>query len=133
MGDTLKISENDRLCWLDLRPFIDTTAHVINEHTSILRTYRMFRTLGLRHLCVINKHNHLLGIVTRADLASVHINDDANTNVMDRSYSSASSSMASSSHHMSMSMDKSSVHSGISLSSSGADRKAPQETDRKNP
>ena len=131
--DTLILSESDRLCWLDLRSFIDTTAHVINEHTSILRTYRMFRTLGLRHLCVINKHNHLLGIVTRADLASVHINDDANTNVMDRSYSSASSSMASSSHHMSMSMDKSSVHSGISLSSSGADRKAPQETDRKNP
>jgi CBS-domain-containing membrane protein len=28
----------------------------------------MFRTLGLRHLCVINKYNQVLGVVTRADL-----------------------------------------------------------------
>ncbi len=32
----------------------------------------MFRTLGLRHLCVINKHNQILGIVTRSDLVSAH-------------------------------------------------------------
>ena len=37
------------------------------------RTYRMFRTLGLRHLCVINKHNQVLGIVTRADLVAAHL------------------------------------------------------------
>ena len=30
----------------------------------------MFRTLGLRHLCVINKYNQVLGVVTRADLVS---------------------------------------------------------------
>jgi hypothetical protein len=31
----------------------------------------MFRTLGLRHLCVVNKHNSILGIVTRADLCII--------------------------------------------------------------
>ena len=127
--DTLKISENDRLCWLDLRPFIDTTAHSVNEHTSILRTYRMFRTLGLRHLCIINKHNNLLGIVTRADLASLHTNDDANTGALDRSYSSASASMASSNHHLSTSLGKTSVHSSLSNSSSGAERIEHRHTD----
>ena len=37
------------------------------------RTYRMFRTLGLRHLCVINKYNQVLGIVTRADLVRMSV------------------------------------------------------------
>ncbi len=36
----------------------------------------MFRTLGLRHLCVINSHNQILGIVTRADLVSAHFLSD---------------------------------------------------------
>jgi hypothetical protein len=28
----------------------------------------MFRTLGLRHLIIVNQHNQVLGIVTRNDL-----------------------------------------------------------------
>lgn len=32
----------------------------------------MFRTLGLRHLCVINRHNQILGIVTRQNLVAAH-------------------------------------------------------------
>ena len=71
----LKLLEADRSAWLDLRPYIDNAAYTVNEHASVLRTYRMFRTLGLRHLCVINKHNNVLGIITRADLASIHHDD----------------------------------------------------------
>ena len=73
--EDLNVSENDRNSWLDLRPYIDNAAYTVNEHASILRTYRMFRTLGLRHLCVINQHNNLLGIITRANLASIHSDD----------------------------------------------------------
>jgi CBS-domain-containing membrane protein len=32
----------------------------------------MFRTLGLRHLCVVNFRNEVLGIVTRIDLVSAN-------------------------------------------------------------
>jgi chloride channel 7 len=69
----ITITEQDRLSWIDLRPYIDCATYTINEHASVQRTYRMFRTLGLRHLCVINKYNQVLGIVTRADLVSAHM------------------------------------------------------------
>lgn len=32
------------------------------------RTYRLFRTLGLRFLVVVNHHNQVVGIITREDL-----------------------------------------------------------------
>jgi chloride channel 7 len=67
------ITPLERHAWIDLRPYIDCATYTINEHASVQRTYRMFRTLGLRHLCVINKYNQVLGIVTRADLVSAHI------------------------------------------------------------
>eukprot|EP01038_Epipyxis_sp_PR26KG_P004229 gene4229-6005_t len=69
----LVISDSDRLFWLDLRPYIDSSPYTINEHASVQRTYRMFRTLGLRHLTVINRHNQVLGIITRADLVAAHL------------------------------------------------------------
>lgn len=68
--EELSVSEAEADAWIDLRPYIDAAAYTINEHGSLQRTYRMFRTLGLRHLCVTDRHNHLLGIVTRADLTS---------------------------------------------------------------
>jgi chloride channel 7 len=40
----------------------------VNETASIQRTYRLFRTLGLRFLCVVNHNNQVVGIITRKDL-----------------------------------------------------------------
>lgn len=38
----------------------------------------MFRTLGLRNLCVINSKHIVVGIITRADLVASHIMRQAN-------------------------------------------------------
>jgi chloride channel 7 len=32
------------------------------------RTYRLFRTLALRFLCVVNHNNQVVGIISRTDL-----------------------------------------------------------------
>ncbi len=64
----LTVAEGDRNCVVDLRPYVNTAPYVINESSSLARTYRLFRTLGLRHLCVTNIHNQVVGMLTRKDL-----------------------------------------------------------------
>lgn len=64
----VEMREADRNCWLDLRPYANTAPYTVNETASIQRTYRLFRTLGLRFLCVVNHNNQVVGIITRKDL-----------------------------------------------------------------
>jgi chloride channel 7 len=66
--DDVEMRESDRNCWLDLRPYANTAPYTVNETASIQRTYRLFRTLGLRFLCVVNYNNQVVGIITRKDL-----------------------------------------------------------------
>jgi chloride channel 7 len=40
----------------------------VPDSLSVERTYILFRTMGLRHLMVIDEHCHVRGIVTRKDL-----------------------------------------------------------------
>ena len=50
------------------RPYINQSALCIAEKFSLQRTYIIFRTLGLRHLTVVNSRNIVKGIITRKDL-----------------------------------------------------------------
>lgn len=70
--EDFQLTDRERLYWLDLRPYLDASPFIINERASVQRTYRMFRTLGLRHLIVINKSHQLVGVVTRSDLVALH-------------------------------------------------------------
>lgn len=47
--------------------------HILYSNTSLQRGYKMFRTLGLRHLYIIDHHNRIIGIVTRTELLPDHI------------------------------------------------------------
>jgi len=67
-AEELVVTEADRDCWLDLRPYADPAPFVVQDCSSVQRTYQMFRTLGLRHLVVVNAHNLVKGIITRKDL-----------------------------------------------------------------
>jgi len=71
----IEMREGDRNCWLDLRPYANTAPYTVNETASIQRTYRLFRTLGLRFLCVCNHNNQVVGIITRKDLLPEALTD----------------------------------------------------------
>jgi chloride channel 7 len=67
------VSASERDGLLDLRPYMEKGPHVIYNIASAMRAYRMFRTLGLRHLLVINSTNHIVGIITRSELLPSHM------------------------------------------------------------
>jgi len=73
--DDVDMRPIDRNCWLDLRPYANTAPYTVNETASIQRTYRLFRTLGLRFLVVVNHHNQVVGIITREDLLPESLSD----------------------------------------------------------
>ena len=70
--DNHKVATSNRSAYMNLFPYIDTAAFTIHESATFQRTYKMFRTLGLRQLIVVNKYHQVLGMVTRVDLVSSH-------------------------------------------------------------
>lgn len=84
------LNKHDHQWLLDLRPYANTTPYTINSTASIQRTYRLFRTLGLRFLCVVNHQNQVVGVITREDL----LPDSLDNSIM----SSASSSSSAATH-----------------------------------
>jgi chloride channel 7 len=59
--------------YLDLGPYVDPSFYVVQEDASLSKVYKLFRTLGLRHLCVIPRANEVVGIITREDLLSENV------------------------------------------------------------
>ena len=49
--------------WLDLRPFVNSSAMSVHTRFSLHRTYNIFRSLGLRHLVVVDDNYKVAGII----------------------------------------------------------------------
>lgn len=64
-----EITDLERTYTIDLRPIMNPSAYSVSHTASLLRIFRLFRALGLRHLVVVNDRNEVIGIVTRKDLA----------------------------------------------------------------
>ncbi len=71
--EEITIDAQDRARYIDLTSYIDTAAHTIHVSASAGRAYRMFRTLGLRHLIVVSDENKIAGITTRANFAALDV------------------------------------------------------------
>lgn len=62
---------------LDLTPFINYSAYRVSENFSVEKSYLLFTTMGLRHLVVVDDHNHVKGIVTRKDVLPYRLQEAA--------------------------------------------------------
>jgi len=66
--EDIHLSPAEMNCYLDIRPYMDTSPYAINASSSIQRCYRFFRTMGLRHLVVLDGDHQVAGIITRKDI-----------------------------------------------------------------
>jgi len=60
---------------VDLRKYINRSAMSVPERFSLHRTYNIFRSLGLRHLTIVDNNFHVTGIITRKDLMGFSIEE----------------------------------------------------------
>ena len=56
-------------------PYINTSPQTVHESASVQKTYQMFRSMALRHLCVVDDENVCVGVITRHDLLEHTIED----------------------------------------------------------
>ncbi|OWZ21547.1 Chloride Channel (ClC) protein [Phytophthora megakarya] len=69
----IQLDEEERDLWMDLTPYMNPTPHTVQEQTPVPRAFRLFRSLGLRHLIVVNRRNEVRGMITRKDLTPAHL------------------------------------------------------------
>ena len=51
--EDIHLSDEDRKSFLDLTPYMNAGPFVVHEHALATRAFRLFRTMGLRHLPVV--------------------------------------------------------------------------------
>ncbi|XP_075069599.1 chloride channel protein C-like [Mixophyes fleayi] len=59
--------------FINLEPYVNKSAVSVHTNFSLQRAYVVFRTLGLRHLTVVDLQNRAVGMITRKDLISLRL------------------------------------------------------------
>eukprot|EP00762_Andalucia_godoyi_P002833 ANDGO_04464.mRNA.1 Chloride channel protein C len=63
----IALSEEERAMYVDLQPFMNQAPITVNCKASMATAFRLFMTMGLRHLPVMDKNNKCAGMLTRRD------------------------------------------------------------------
>mmetsp|Transcript_6745 Transcript_6745/g.10224 ORF Transcript_6745/g.10224 Transcript_6745/m.10224 type:complete len:269 (-) Transcript_6745:36-842(-) len=73
--EDITIAPEERLKYIDLTPYMQLSPHSVHPITLVDRVFTLFRTMGLRHLTVVDVDNVPIGIITRKDL--VYLEDSS--------------------------------------------------------
>jgi chloride channel 7 len=63
------LTEEEFEASIDLRPFMQRHPFIVHADARLSRAYRLFRTMGLRHMYVTPSKPMVVGVVTRKDLS----------------------------------------------------------------
>eukprot|EP00047_Mylnosiga_fluctuans_P023816 m.146572 g.146572 ORF g.146572 m.146572 type:complete len:848 (+) comp9698_c0_seq1:187-2730(+) len=64
---------------IDMTSYMDETPVVVQPEFTMAQAFRMFRTLGLRHLPVVNRDFELQGVITRRNFLEPHRHTERRT------------------------------------------------------
>ncbi|KAM9752562.1 H(+)/Cl(-) exchange transporter 6 isoform 2-T2 [Menidia menidia] len=53
---------------VDVTPYMNTSPYTVSPNTRVSQAFNLFRTMGLRHLPVVNAGGEIVGIITRHNL-----------------------------------------------------------------
>eukprot|EP00300_Choanocystis_sp_HF-7_P013401 c18284_g1_i4.p1 GENE.c18284_g1_i4~~c18284_g1_i4.p1 ORF type:complete len:246 (+),score=49.58 c18284_g1_i4:260-997(+) len=62
------LTEDDLDLYINLSPYLNPHPYEVALTASLHRSFQLFRTMGLRHLLVVDSNRTLQGIITRKDL-----------------------------------------------------------------
>ncbi|KAJ5067242.1 chloride channel protein clc family member [Anaeramoeba ignava] len=66
--EEIELDEGDYNKIVDLKPYINTCPYFLLEDTPLQRVFDLFRTMGLRHLVIIDSTFKVVGMITRKNL-----------------------------------------------------------------
>ena len=68
-----KLTSKNASFVVDLKPYTDCSTFTVQETFSLDVTYNLFRSMGLRHLVVVDAMNSVVGIITRHNLVESNL------------------------------------------------------------
>ncbi|CAL9128860.1 unnamed protein product [Musa textilis] len=66
--EDIHLTEDELELYLDLAPYLNPPPYIVPEDQSLAKVCNLFRQLGLRHISVVPRPSHVIGLITRKDL-----------------------------------------------------------------
>jgi len=63
------LDDSERNLWIDVTPYMHRSPITVFWFAPVTQVYNIFRTLGLRHLVVLNANQDVVGLITRKSLS----------------------------------------------------------------
>jgi chloride channel 7 len=79
-----EINDSEKASRMDLRPFMNRSPFSVHYDFHSVLCFRLFRSMGLRHLPVVNDSNEVVGIITRKDIIHPLIQEKFDTLIRNR-------------------------------------------------
>lgn len=78
-AEDFNINETELDKVLDLRPYMHASPYLVEINMPVSRVFRLFRTMGLRHLCVVDQYKNVRGMITAKDLVEHTLEEKVKT------------------------------------------------------